>query len=163
MAKKLCLKRYYGNDGSLEVFLACKPMPLNKKSCSKTYRNCRRYKENSVLGSYDNLQKKKKKSTGELCASQHAGFKAAGHACSMFSEDDSNAILLVHADNAFNRINRNIMLQYDLFNNCNMYIINSVKKLGSTCQEMRRLHQLKVLHKAIQLLCLFMGFDLLVY
>ena len=44
-----------------------------------------------------------------------------------------------------------------------MYIINSVKKLGSTCQEMRRLHQLKLLHKAIQLLCLFMGFDLLVY
>ena len=44
-----------------------------------------------------------------------------------------------------------------------MYIINSVKKLGSTCQEMRRLHQLKLLRKAIQLLCLFMGFDLLVY
>ena len=161
MAKKLCLKRYYGNDGSLEVFLACKPMPLNKNPAVKLIgiaEDIRRILCWAVMTTFG-----KKKSTGQLCASQHAGFKAAGHACSKFSEDDSNVILLVHADNAFNRINRNIMLQYDLFNNYNMYIINSVKKLGSTCQKMRRLHRLKVLHKAIQLLCLFMGFDLLVY
>ena len=35
MAKKLCLKRHYGNDGSLEVFLACKPMALNKNPAVK--------------------------------------------------------------------------------------------------------------------------------
>ena len=163
MAKKLCLKRHYGNDGSLEVFLACKPMALNKNPAVKLIGIAEDIRRILCWAVMTTFRKKKKKSTGELCASQHAGFKTAGHACSMFSEDDSNAILLVHADNAFNRINRNIMLQYDLFNNCNIYIINSVKKLGSACQEMRRLHLLKVLHKAIQLLRLFMGFDLLVY
>ena len=30
MAKKLCLKKYYGNDGSLEAFLICKLIPLDK-------------------------------------------------------------------------------------------------------------------------------------
>ena len=30
MAKKLCLKKYCGNDGSLEVFLGCKLIPLDK-------------------------------------------------------------------------------------------------------------------------------------
>ena len=30
MAKKSCLKRYCGNDGSLEAFLACKLIPLDK-------------------------------------------------------------------------------------------------------------------------------------
>ena len=32
------------------------------------------------------------------------------HLSSIFSGDDSDTILFVHADNAFNRINRNIML-----------------------------------------------------
>ena len=30
MAKKLCLKKYYGNDGSLEAFLIYKLIPLDK-------------------------------------------------------------------------------------------------------------------------------------
>ena len=47
----------------------------------------------------------------QLCAGQCAGYEAAVHALSsMFSEDDSHAILLVDADNSFNRINRNVML-----------------------------------------------------
>ena len=47
----------------------------------------------------------------QLCAGQRAGCEAAIHALSsIFSEDDCDAILLVDADNTFNRINRNIML-----------------------------------------------------
>ena len=47
----------------------------------------------------------------QLCAGQRAGCEAAAHALSsMFSEDNSDAILLVDADNAFIRINRNVML-----------------------------------------------------
>ena len=47
----------------------------------------------------------------QLCVRQHAGYEVAVHSLSsMFSEDDSDAILLVDADNVFNRINRNVML-----------------------------------------------------
>ena len=47
-----------------------------------------------------------------LCTVQSAKCEAAVHALSsMFSEDDSNGILLVvDADNAFNQINQNVML-----------------------------------------------------
>ena len=55
-----------------------------------------------------------KESAGDLqlCAGQRAGCEAAVHALSsMFSEDNSDAILLVDADNnAFNQTNRNVML-----------------------------------------------------
>ena len=47
----------------------------------------------------------------QLCAGQRAGCEAVVHALrSMFSEDDSDEILLVEADNAFNRIDRNVIL-----------------------------------------------------
>ena len=47
----------------------------------------------------------------QLCAGQLAGCEAVVHALrSMFSEDDSDEILLVDADNAFNRIDRNVIL-----------------------------------------------------
>ena len=47
----------------------------------------------------------------QLSLGQRAACEAAVHALSsMFSENDSDAILLVDADNAFNQINRNSML-----------------------------------------------------
>ena len=48
----------------------------------------------------------------QLCTVQSAKCEAAVHALSsVFSEDDSNGILLVvDADNAFNQINQNVML-----------------------------------------------------
>ena len=111
MAKKLCLKRYYGNDGSLEAFLACKPIPLGKNPGVRLtgigevirrilcWANMTTFRKN-ILESAGDLQ---------LCAGKRAGCEAAVHACSMFSEDHSDAILLVHTNNAFNRINRNII------------------------------------------------------
>ena len=88
LTEKLCLKRYCGNDGSLEAFLACKLIMT-------AFRR-------NILGSAGDLQ---------LCAGQRAGCEVAVHALSsMFSKDKKDAILLVDADNTFNRINRKVML-----------------------------------------------------
>ena len=108
MAKKLCLKRYCGNDGSLEAFLACKLIPLDMNSGVRPIwigEVIRRVLGRAVMTTF---RRNIIENVGDLhfCASQRAGCEEAFHASSsMFSEDDSDAILLVDADNAFNRIN----------------------------------------------------------
>ena len=105
MPKKLCLKRYCGNDGSLEAFLACKLTPLDK---NLGVRNIgiggiiRRILGLAVMATFKRSILER---AGDLqhCAGQRAGCVAASHALSsMFSEDDSDVILLVNEDNAFN-------------------------------------------------------------
>ena len=87
---------------------------LGQESWGTTYRNWRDYKENSRSRSYENLLERKCRWFATLCRStwcEATGCEAAAHALSsMFSEDNSDAILLVDADNAFIRINRNVML-----------------------------------------------------
>ena len=67
----------------------------------------------------------------QLCAGQRAGCEAAIHALSsIFSEDDSDAILLVHTYNAFNQINRNFIL-HNIRIICQIratYVINSYSR-----------------------------------
>jgi len=47
----------------------------------------------------------------QLCGGQKSGCEAMVHAfSSMFEEEDCDAVLLIDADNAFNRINRKMML-----------------------------------------------------
>ena len=47
----------------------------------------------------------------QLCAGQSSGIEAAIHAISdFFARDDTDAVLLVDADNAFNRLNRKAAL-----------------------------------------------------
>ena len=47
----------------------------------------------------------------QLCAGQEVGCEAAIHAMlQLFESDESDALLLVDADNAFNRLNRKIVL-----------------------------------------------------
>ena len=59
------------------------------------------------------LRKDILKATGslQLCAGQDAGSEAAIHAVyDMFTEDDTEAVLMVDASNAFNSINREAFL-----------------------------------------------------
>ena len=47
----------------------------------------------------------------QLCAGQFGGCEAAVHATTeIFQDDETQAVLLVDASNAFNRINRSVML-----------------------------------------------------
>ena len=47
----------------------------------------------------------------QVCVGQNAGAEAAIHAmCDLFQEDETEAVLLIDADNAFNSINRKTML-----------------------------------------------------
>ena len=106
------LKRYCGNDGSLEAFLACKLIPLDKNPGVRPIgigELTRRTLGGTVMTTF---RRNILESAGDLqlYAGQRAGFEAAVYALSsMFSEDDSDAILLVYADNEFNRINRKVM------------------------------------------------------
>ena len=99
------MQRYCGNDGSLEAFLACKLIFVDKNPEARpigigegigrilgrvvmtTFRR-------NILENASDLQ---------LCKGHRAGCEAAVHSLSsIFSEDDIDAILLVDADNTFN-------------------------------------------------------------
>ena len=83
MRKKLCLKRYCGNDGSLGTFLACKLIPLDKNPWVRPIgigEVIRRIPGRAVMTTF------KKHSRKCRC-------EAAVHALSsVFSEDGSNTI-----------------------------------------------------------------------
>ena len=99
------MQRYCGNDGSLEAFLACKLIFVDKNPEARpigigegierilgrvvmiTFRR-------NILENASDLQ---------LCEGHRGGCEAAVHSLSsIFSEDDIDAILLVDADNTFN-------------------------------------------------------------
>ena len=55
----------------------------------------------------------------QLCAGQIAGTEAAVHAVrSVFNHDDSDAILLVDATNAFNSLNHSVALHNNNYVHC---------------------------------------------
>ena len=105
MAKKLCLKRYRGNNGSLEAFLACKLIPLDKNPGVRPTgigEVIRRILGRAVMTTFRrNILERA--GDLQLYAGHCAGCEAAVNALSsMFSEDYSDAILLVDVGNAFN-------------------------------------------------------------
>ena len=113
MAKKLCLKRYCRNDGSLEDFLACKLIPLHKNPAVRPVGIGEVAKRMLGRAATTTFRKNILESAGDLqlSARQRAGCEPAVYAlCSMFSENDSNTILLVDTDNTFSRINQTVML-----------------------------------------------------
>lgn len=113
MTKKLCLKRDIGTDGSLESFLSCKLIPLNKNPGVRPIgvgEVLRRIIGRAVITTLKN-NIMDTAGCSQLCAGQRSGCEAAVHALHlMFEEEDCDAILLVDADNAFNRINRKVFL-----------------------------------------------------
>jgi len=111
--KKLCIKKIPIDDTSLESFVACRLIPLNKNPGLRPIgvgeilrriagKVVMRIAKNDVTRAAGSLQ---------VCAGQEAGAEAAIHAMyDIFNDDQTEAVLLVDAENAFNSINRNVML-----------------------------------------------------
>ena len=111
--KKLRLKKYCGNDGSLEAFLACKLITIDKNpgvTPTGIGEVIRRILGRAVM---TNFRRNIPESAGnlQLRAGQRAGCEATAHALSsIFSQHGSDAILLVDADNGFNWLKRIVTL-----------------------------------------------------
>jgi len=109
--KKLCREEV--NDNSLEAFFACRLVPLDKKP------GLRPIGVGEVLGRICGkvvmcVVKKDVVSSCckvKMCSGQTAGSEAAIHAMrELFKNEESEAVLLVDAANAFNNINRYALL-----------------------------------------------------
>ena len=110
MAEILCQER---SANYLAAFLACRLIPLDKQpgvgpiGTGDVLRQVigkivMRLLRNDILKAGGSLQ---------LCAGQDAGSEAAIHAVyDMFNEENTEAVLMVDASNAFNSINREVFL-----------------------------------------------------
>ena len=114
VARKLCTQEVE-TDGQLEAYTACRLIPLDKdgkggvrpigvgevlrriigKAITATIKP-------DILSSAGSLQ---------LCAGHQSGCEAAVHAMKdIFGEEDTDGVLLIDATNAFNSINREVLL-----------------------------------------------------
>ena len=113
VSRKLCQKPELWQDGSLEPLLSSRLIPLDKNPGVRPIaigEILRRLIGKSVVTV---LKPNVLQSVGDLqlCGGQKSGCEAAVHAMRILSqESDCDGILLVDADNAFNRINRRVML-----------------------------------------------------
>jgi len=88
------------------AFLSCTLVPLNKNPGEVLRRivgkSITTVLKRDIQGAAENLQ---------LCARQPGGCETAVHAMAEIFEDDvAEAVLLVDASNAFNSINRSVMI-----------------------------------------------------
>ena len=110
VAKKLCVEPDQTN--SLEAFLASRLILLDKNPGLRPIgvgEVIRRIIGKSVI----HTLKKDIRSVGnlQLCAGHESGCEAAIHAISqIFNEEDSEAVPLIDASNAFNAVNRKLFL-----------------------------------------------------
>ena len=115
MTKRLCIEKITSNQNSnsIEAYTACRLIPLDKSPGVRPIgvgEVLRRIIGKSITSS---LHEDIIESAGslQLCAGQPAGCEAAVTAMrSLFEEDENDAVLLVDATNAFNVLNRNVML-----------------------------------------------------
>ena len=98
---------------SLQAFLACRLIPLNKNPRVRPIRVCevlRRILGKAIMGVVaDDVRS----AAGplQLCCGQDAGCEAAVHAMrAVFEADDTDGVLLVNASNVFNNLNRQVGL-----------------------------------------------------
>ena len=113
MIKKLCIIQIE-DETSLQALMACRLIPLNKnpgvrpigigevlrRIAGKVVMTVSKHRIVEATGSI------------QVCAGQEAGSEAAIHAIhDTFESSDCEAVLLVDAENAFNSINREAMLQ----------------------------------------------------
>jgi hypothetical protein len=101
------------DSASLEAFLANRLIPLDKCPGIRPIgigEVIRRIIGKTIIR---HLRQDIQQATGpiQLCAGMEAGCEAAIHAMTqMFNDDESDGLLLVDADNAFNRVNRAVSL-----------------------------------------------------
>ena len=115
MAKNLCTHKVEITNGktSLEAYTASKLIPLDKNPGVRPIgigEVLRRIIGKAIIST---IKPEIMKSAGslQLCAGQEAGCEAATHAMNqIFLEEETDALLLVDASNAFNSINRKVML-----------------------------------------------------
>ena len=111
VARHLCTEMV--DPSGLSAFVACRLIALDKCHGVRPIGGeevVRRIVGKAVLATVkmDNLE-----TAGplQLCAGQDASCEAAIHAmCSVFSEEGTEAVLLVDASNAFNSLNRKVAL-----------------------------------------------------
>ena len=115
MIKKLCSDIITVENGcsSLEAFVACRMIPLNKNPglrpigvgevlCRIAGKVVMKVSKSDVVVSVGSLQ---------VCAGQEAGTEAAVHAMhDIYDLEETEAVLLIDAENAFNSINRKAMI-----------------------------------------------------
>ncbi|XP_057307912.1 uncharacterized protein LOC130645822 [Hydractinia symbiolongicarpus] len=122
LTKKLCIESIPESDRSpLEAFVACRLIPLNKNPGLRpigvgevlrriVVKIVMNISKNDVIKAAGSLQ---------VCAGQNAGVEAAVHAMhDIFDNDDTEAVLLIDAENAFNSINRKVM--HNIWKLCSM-------------------------------------------
>ena len=118
-AKKICTKEIESmtrdsiQTSSLEAYTACRLIPLDKSPGVRPIgvgEVLRRIVGKTIISVIkDDIMR----GAGDLqlCAGQHSGCEAAVHAITdIFEETATDALLLIDANNAFNSINRNVLL-----------------------------------------------------
>ena len=110
-AKRLCISEIDHNH--LKAYVACHLIPLDKRPGVRPIGVCevvRRIVSKAIL-SIIGRDIQMAAGSIQLCAGQPAGIDAAIHAMvRIFDDDDTQALLLVDASNAFNNLNRKTAL-----------------------------------------------------
>ena len=112
MAKELCVNEIEDPE-SLEAFLGCRLIPLDKNPGLRPIgigETLRRIIGKAVMSI---LKKDVQIGVGnlQLCGGHAGGCEVGVHALvDMFNDDDTEGVIQVDASNAFNSINRNILL-----------------------------------------------------
>lgn len=111
LGRKLCKEKQSAT--SLESLIACRLIPLDKNPGLRPIgvgEVLRRILGKSIASI---LKDELRSSIGPLqvCAGQEGGCEAAVHAIRrIFEQDDTEAVMLVDAENAFNKVNREVFL-----------------------------------------------------
>ena len=117
MTQMLCMREVElvnPNTTNIEAYVACRLIPLEKKPSGirpiGIGEVLRRIIGKAVIAE---IKPDLAQSAGclQLCAGQQLGCEAAAHAMSeIFQEEETDAVLLIDASNAFNSLNRDAML-----------------------------------------------------
>ena len=120
MTRILCTQELTSSLSSLESYIACRLIPLEKKAAEPSTKPgvrpigigevLRRIIGKAVISV---IRPDIIESAGclQLCAGQPSGCEAAAHAMrELFEEEETDAVLFVDAANAFNAMNRQVML-----------------------------------------------------